>query len=310
MIQVSVQNDARGRAALYLAAATALSLFLSAGIAPAQETATHVPAWNTQCAIGTDIAQGCAAVRARKIVDAAAYPWAAIGRINAAGYRNRQHCTGALVGERIVLTAAHCLYDRRGRKWLRPQSIHFLAGYQRGTHAAHATAIGYTVSKSHDTGSRTHRYDPRRDWALIELNAPIGKRTGYLGWSDIDGAVLARALQDGGQIALAGYPSVRKEVLSIDRSCGETRAEKSGHLMLHRCAAMQGDSGAPILLMKDGTATIVAVHSGSVAHAGQVFTVSPGINAFEDALRTMIGENGLERSENGSIGRPGKAPDP
>ena len=310
MIKALHPSDVLQRTALCLAAVAALAWLLSLGPSRAQATGKHIPAWNTQCAIGSDIAQGCKAVRDRTIVNAARYPWAAIGRINAAGYRNRQHCTGALIGERIVLTAAHCLYDRRGKKWLRPQSIHFLAGYQRGTHVAHATAIGYTVSASHDTRSREHRYDPRQDWALIELGSPIGLQTGYLGWSALTGAGLARALREGGKIALAGYPSLRKEVLSVDLECAEPRAETSGHLMVHRCAAMQGDSGAPILLMENGTATIVAVHSGGLAHAGQVLTVSPGMAAFRQALGALAGETQIEKSNNGPIGRPGKSPAP
>ena len=291
-----------------LAAAAFTAWLCLTGPGAANEPGIYIPAWNTQCAIGKDIAQGCEAVRARTIVDAARYPWAAVGRINFAGYRTRQHCTGALVGERLVLTAAHCLYDRRDRKWLKPQSINFLAGYQRGTHVAHARAAGYIVSKTHKTGSREHRYNPRQDWALIELQAPIGARTGYLGWSALDGDGLKRALQGGGKIALAGYPGLRKEVLSVDMKCGGAQAEKSGHVLIHRCSAMRGDSGGPLLLLEDGKATIVGVHSGGVARSGKVVPVSPGVAGFYQTILKALGRSRAEISKDGRIGLPGLTP--
>ena len=66
-------------------------------------TGEFLPAWDTECGIGTDVAQGCDAVRARAIVDASVYPWSAIGRINFAGYRIRQHCTGALSSSPLLV---------------------------------------------------------------------------------------------------------------------------------------------------------------------------------------------------------------
>ena len=44
----------------------------------------------------------------RVMVDSKAYPWTAVGRLNKKG---RSFCTGTVVGPKLVLTAAHCLWD-------------------------------------------------------------------------------------------------------------------------------------------------------------------------------------------------------
>lgn len=247
-------------------------------------------------------------VRARIIVDATKYPWAAIGRINFAGYRTRLHCTGAMIAERWVLTAAHCLYDKPRKTWIRAQNIHFLAGYQNGNQVAHSPAVRYVVSNAHDTTSRIHRGNPNDDWALIELREPIGRHTGYLGWAVFDNAGLKAALHSGGKIIFAGYPRIRKHTMSADMDCeGAEFFEKPG-VLVHHCAVMEGDSGGPVLLYKDGTATIIGVNSAKIAQAGEVFFVSTPLKKFYKTILKTLGASPSSSNKDGLIAHPGKRP--
>ena len=90
-------------------------------------------------------------------VDAAAYPWSSIAKLfNSVG----GSCTGAVVGRSQILTAGHCLYNFRTHRFLPPDAIHALLGYQRG-------ALLHPCSRAKLTRSapatiRRRRAPPRR----------------------------------------------------------------------------------------------------------------------------------------------------
>ncbi len=270
--------------------------------------ADYAPAWSAICAMGTRITEGCAAVRARTILDAASYPWSAIGRINIAGLKTRAHCTGVLIGERLVLTAAHCFYDKRRKKWVRAPRIHFVAGFQRGEYVGHSRAVRYVVSTVHDIASKVYRHRPRDDWALVELRDPVGSSAGYLGWAVLDRASLDRLLRSGARVAVAGYPAVRQHVLSADMECKDPHFQKGRALFVHRCAVMKGDSGAPLLLFHDGKATVVAVLSGGMIGQNELIGVSVPAATFHGTILNILGADGTVKNIEDLAGRPGRPP--
>jgi protease YdgD len=187
----------------------------------------------------------------RTRIDPKAAPWRSIGRLQANGPNVRRTCTASLVGPRLVLTAAHCLYNERTETYLAAPALHFLLAYSRGTLSAHADGVSFMIAPgwkpSLGMGSAA------TDWALITLDADIGTPDLILGFASEKPAA-------GKPVVIGGYSGDYVEVVTADEKCqmlGPELDRQGGSVIKHNCAATRGASGAP-MLVREGTSWRIA----------------------------------------------------
>ena len=251
-------------------------------------------------------AQGAAdAAAPRPRIDAAGYPWQAFGRLNRQG---SGFCTAVLVGPDLVLTAAHCLHDRRSGRLVAPDRVHFVAGYQNQGYAFHALAKRYRIAPGYaPSGTTGTAEQAARDWAVVELAAAAPASLGYLGVARLD---RAQSLPTAATFGLAGYGRDRPYALSSDDDCRLVAWEANSPLVLHDCRAVGGTSGAPIVGARGGVWLVYAVHVGqaSIAERDDKLGVAVPSHVFFETVRAAAGRP-VRHGGNGLDILPGRRPE-
>lgn len=183
--------------------------------------------------------------------------WAAVGLLDVAG---RGFCTGTLIAPDVVLTAAHCLYDKESGEPVNLQNVQFLAGWRNGRASAYRWVRRASVHPDFRFIGGTVAERVSTDIALLELHHPILK-------SEVVPFTTDRRIHRGQTVGLVSYARNRSDAPSFQEVC-RVLSQYDGLLMMS-CDIDLGASGAPVFSFESGEARVVSVISAMTEYEGQ-----------------------------------------
>ncbi len=182
--------------------------------------------------------------------------WEAVGRLDIGG---KGFCTGSLVAPNLVLTAAHCLFDKASGARIDHSRVEFQAGLRNGRASAYRMIRRAVIHPDYNFSGKVSAERVRNDVALLELHHPIRNTTVKPFLTD------ARP-RKGDEIGVVSYAHDRSEAPSLQEVC-DVLARQQGVLVMS-CNVDFGSSGAPIFSFRDGAPRIVSVVSAKAEVEG------------------------------------------
>jgi len=185
----------------------------------------------------------------REIVSVRSYPWSTVARV---GF-GHGWCSAVLIGPTLAATAAHCLWNKATGRAMAAQALNFVVGWDRGTFLDGSGVVRVTLPPKWVPDEVEHYgvEQAGRDWALLELDKPLGNAAGWVALSD--------DIKPGMTVAAVGYGEDRKHVATAHQGCHILDHLPTG-AWTHDCDAVHGDSGGPVFSWDGKAPHVVAIN--------------------------------------------------
>lgn len=202
--------------------------------------------------------------------------WEAVGRIDIDGVG---FCTGTLIAPDLVLTAAHCLFDKASKARIRPERIEFLAGFRNGRASAYRFIRRALVHPDYVYDGEVTSERVRNDVALLQLQRPINNTT-------VVPFATAGRPDRGDEVGVVSYAKDRPDAPALQEVCG-VMARQQGILVMS-CDVDYGSSGAPIFSFAGDEPRIVSLVSAKAEVRGQRVALGTELDGPLQLLRAEL----------------------
>ena len=202
--------------------------------------------------------------------------WEAVGRLDV---ESGGFCTAALIRDRLLLTAAHCVYDSNN-ELIAPSKFLFRAGLRNGRADATRRIVSVVPHPDFISEGRDHISVENigRDIAVLELAQPIR-------YSGVEPFPIAERPFRGDEVTIVSYGRDREDAPSLQESCSVLTRHEDAVVM--DCDVIYGSSGSPVFQIRNGRARIVSVVSAMAQSDGS--KVSFG-TSLQEPLQVLLAE--------------------
>jgi V8-like Glu-specific endopeptidase len=209
--------------------------------------------------------------------------WEAVGRLDIQG---KGFCTAALIRDRLILTAAHCLFDSDGNP-IEVSRFEFRAGLRDGRASATRTITRAIAHPNYNhNGQATRPSEVAVDIAVLELNRPI-RATRMRPYR------IAQQPLTGDEVGVVSYGRGREDAPSLQEVCS-VLGRQTGVIVM-TCDVEFGSSGSPVFMMRDGETRIASVVSAMAQVDGRKVALGTSLQGPLSALLTHFAALGPAR---------------
>lgn len=204
--------------------------------------------------------------------------WEAVGRLELG---TRGFCTATLIADDLVLTAAHCMFDKATGARHDIGDIEFRLGLRNGRAEAYRGVKAAAVHPDYIYAGVDNLDRVAYDLALLQLDQPVRL-------PQVHPFATGSQPQTGDTVGVVSYAQDRAEVASLEPDCDVL--DKGPDILVLSCDVDFGSSGAPVFhIGPDGRAVIVSVISAKAEVKGRKVALGTALDRGLNLLKAELG---------------------
>jgi len=214
--------------------------------------------------------------------------WEGVGRLNLG---RSGFCTAALIAPDVLLTAAHCIYDRQSGALIDTAEMEFLAGWRNNRATAYRGVRHAIPHPDYDIAASGDAMSSGVDIAILKLDQPIRNLS-------VRPFGVSNRPRKGTAVDVVSYAHDRANRPSLQQGC-HVLARPSDSLILS-CLVDFGSSGAPVFVTEDGEPRIVSVVSSMSEIRGRPVSLGSALSEPLQELQAILAAHDANRTETSS----------